>query len=76
MMMIVYMLLFIPFSTELSALQAVIDDAEKELKRLEALMESILSEDPESPLLEDIYERIDAMDSATFEVRGKDNNLI
>ncbi|KAH9270814.1 hypothetical protein BASA83_006965 [Batrachochytrium salamandrivorans] len=56
--------------TELTALQAVIDDAEKELKRLEQLMEDIMSEDPESPLLDDICERIDEMDSSTFEVRA------
>ena len=56
--------------TEMTALQAVIDDAEKELKRLEQLMEDILAEDPESPLLEDIYERIDQMDAATFEARA------
>eukprot|EP00842_Homolaphlyctis_polyrhiza_P006982 jgi/Hompol1/873/HPOL_004036-RA len=56
--------------TELTALRAVIDDAEKELKRLEKLMEDILSEDPESPLLDDIYERIEQMDSSTFESRA------
>ncbi|KAI8927523.1 P-loop containing nucleoside triphosphate hydrolase protein [Entophlyctis helioformis] len=56
--------------TEMSALEAVIDDAQKELKRLEKLMEDILSEDPESPVLEDIYERIDGLDASTFEVRA------
>ncbi|KAJ3290528.1 hypothetical protein HK104_006706 [Borealophlyctis nickersoniae] len=56
--------------TEMSALKAVIADAEAELKRLEQLMEDMLAEDPENPLLEDIYERIDAMDASTFEARA------
>ncbi|KAJ3402545.1 hypothetical protein CcCBS67573_g05058 [Chytriomyces confervae] len=56
--------------TEMTALEAVIEYAEKEIKNLEARMEEILSEDPESPLLEDIYERIDSLDAATFEVRA------
>ncbi|RKO86921.1 P-loop containing nucleoside triphosphate hydrolase protein, partial [Blyttiomyces helicus] len=56
--------------TEMTALQAVIDDAQKELLRLEKLMEDILTEDPESPLLDDIYERIDSMDADTFEARA------
>lgn len=43
--------------TEMTALRAVIDDAEKEIARLEKLMEDLLSDDPESPLLDDIYER-------------------
>jgi ATP-binding cassette subfamily F protein 2 len=33
-------------------------------------MEEIMVEDPESPLLDDIYERIDTLDAATFEVRA------
>jgi ATP-binding cassette subfamily F protein 2 len=56
--------------TDMSALAAVIDDAEKEIKRLEQLMEDILSEDPESQLLDGIYERIEDMDPATFESRA------
>ncbi len=56
--------------TEMSALEAVIADAGEELKRLEALMETVMTDDPESPLLDDIYERIDAMDSSTFETRA------
>ncbi|KAJ3055837.1 hypothetical protein HK097_009040 [Rhizophlyctis rosea] len=56
--------------TELSALKAVIADAEAELKRLEDQMEKIMEEDPESPLLDDIYERIDALDASTFEARA------
>lgn len=54
-----------------SALEWVVHEAEQELKRLEALVEDIIEKDgPESPLLEDLYERIDAMDPATFEVRA------
>ena len=56
--------------TEMTALEAVIDDAEKEIKRLEQMMEDILSEDPESQLLDGIYERIEEMDPATFESRA------
>ncbi|KAI9199759.1 P-loop containing nucleoside triphosphate hydrolase protein [Polychytrium aggregatum] len=56
--------------TEMTALNAVIDDANKELARLEKLMETILEEDPESPLLDDIYERIDGLDASTFESRA------
>ena len=29
-----------------------------------------MEEDPESPLLDDIYERIDALDASTFEARA------
>jgi ATP-binding cassette subfamily F protein 2 len=54
----------------MTALEAVIDDAEKEIKRLEQMMEDILSEDPESQLLDSIYERIEDMDPATFETRA------
>ncbi|KAI8818013.1 P-loop containing nucleoside triphosphate hydrolase protein [Fimicolochytrium jonesii] len=56
--------------TEMTALKAVIDDAEKELKRLEQLMENMLAETPDSPLLDDIMERIESMDAATFEPRA------
>ncbi|KAJ3288700.1 ABC transporter ATP-binding protein arb1 [Blyttiomyces sp. JEL0837] len=56
--------------TEMTALKAVIEYAEKEIKNLEHRMEEILAEDPESQLLDDIYERIDALDAATFEVRA------
>ena len=34
------------------------------------MMEDILVEDPESPLLDDIYERIELMDASTFESRA------
>jgi ATP-binding cassette subfamily F protein 2 len=56
--------------TDLTALEAVISDAQTEVARLEQQMEDILSEDPESPLLDDLYERIDGLDPATFEERA------
>ncbi|KAI9344824.1 P-loop containing nucleoside triphosphate hydrolase protein [Zopfochytrium polystomum] len=56
--------------TEMTALKAVIEYAEKELKNLEARMEEIMTDDPESPLLDDIYERIESLDASTFEVRA------
>ena len=56
--------------TEETALEAVIDDAQKEVLRLEEQMEAILEEDPESPLLDDLYDRIDELDPATFEARA------
>ncbi|KAI8854560.1 P-loop containing nucleoside triphosphate hydrolase protein [Chytridium lagenaria] len=56
--------------TEMTALKAVIEHAEKELISLEQRMEQIMVEDPESSILEDIYERIDSLDAGTFEVRA------
>lgn len=56
--------------TEMTALRAVIDDAENEVKRLEKLLEDTMAEDPDSPLLEDIMDRMEAMDPATFESRA------
>lgn len=57
--------------TEMGALEWVVDQAEQELKRLDALAEKILEEDgPESPLLMDIYDRIEAMDPSTFVSRA------
>ncbi|KAL0478427.1 ABC-like elongation factor 3 [Acrasis kona] len=57
-------------ATDLTALQAVINEAEKEVKRLEKEMERILEEDPESPLMDDYAERIDELDPHTFEARA------
>ncbi|VVT54311.1 uncharacterized protein SAPINGB_P004012 [Magnusiomyces paraingens] len=58
-------------ATEFSALEYVVREAEHELKRLEALVEEILEEEgPESPSLDDLYERIDSMDPNTFESRA------
>lgn len=57
---------------EKNAVQAVIEMAEKEVARLEKQIEEILGEDDgaDNPVLEDIYERIEAMDPATFETRA------
>lgn len=57
-------------ATELTALRAVINEAENEVKRLEKEMERILEEDPESPLVDDYSERIDELDPHTFEARA------
>lgn len=58
-------------ATEFSALEYVVREAEHELKRLEALSEKILEEEgPDSPALQDLYERIDEMDPNTFESRA------
>lgn len=56
--------------TEQTALEAVIEDAANEIIRLEKLMEDMLADDPDSPLLDDIYERIDSLDPSTFESRA------
>ncbi|ORZ39553.1 ATP-binding cassette sub-family F member 2 [Catenaria anguillulae PL171] len=56
--------------TDMTGLQWVLDEANKELKRLEDLADKILVEEgPDDPNLQDIYERIDAMDPSTFESR-------
>lgn len=57
--------------TEFSAIEYVVREAEHELKRMEDLVEEILEkEGPESPTLDDLYERIDEMDPSTFESRA------
>lgn len=58
-------------ATDMGALEWVIKEAEKEVKRLDDLAEEILEkEGPESPALMDIYERSESMDPNTFEVRA------
>ncbi|OUM52638.1 hypothetical protein BVG19_g1844 [[Candida] boidinii] len=58
-------------ATEYSALEYVVREAEAELARLEKEVEDIIvSEGPESLLLDPLYERIDDMDSSTFESRA------
>ncbi|KAF7728161.1 hypothetical protein EC973_006555 [Apophysomyces ossiformis] len=54
------------------AVVAVISHAQKEVERLEKQVENILSEEDgmDNPLLDDIYERIEAMDPSTFESRA------
>jgi len=57
--------------SELTPLQTVIGEVELEMKRLEAESERILEEEgPESELLLDIYNRLDALDPSTFESRA------
>lgn len=57
--------------TDFSAIEYVVREAEHELKRMEQLVEEILEkEGPESPTLDDLYERIDEMDPTTFESRA------
>jgi len=56
---------------ERSAVDCVIDQVRAETARLDALSESILEDHgPEDSRLEDIYEKIDKLDPATFESRA------
>lgn len=57
--------------TEYSALEYVVREAEKEVKRLEDLIEDIIVKNgPEDQSLDALYEKIDQMDSDTFESRA------
>lgn len=57
--------------TEYSALEYVVREAEKEVKRLEDLIEdTIVNNGPEDPSLDALYEKIDQMDADTFESRA------
>lgn len=57
--------------TDQGALEWVVKEAQKEVERLDALAEEILEkEGPESPQLMDIYDKSEAMDPSTFEVRA------
>ncbi|EAL65364.1 ABC transporter-related protein [Dictyostelium discoideum AX4] len=59
--------------SERTALQSVIDDAEKEVKRLEVLEERLLEEQgPESEELFDVYERLENLDPTTFVPRASE----
>eukprot|EP01132_Coremiostelium_polycephalum_P002206 gene2206-2720_t len=61
------------FPTERSALQTVIDDAEKEVKRLEDEQERLLVEEgPESEELMDVYDRLELLDPSTFVQRASE----
>jgi hypothetical protein len=51
--------------------QCVVDDAQEEVKRLEAEADRILEEDgPESEVLEGLYARLDAMNPELFESKA------
>jgi ATP-binding cassette subfamily F protein 2 len=57
--------------SELGALEWVVTEAENELARLEKLAEDILMKDgPESPILDELYERMEGMDPSTFNMRA------
>ncbi|GAD91886.1 ATP-binding cassette sub-family F member 2 [Paecilomyces variotii No. 5] len=57
--------------SELGALEWVVREAENEMERLDKLAEEILEKDgPESPVLEDLYERMETMDPSTFHTRA------
>ncbi|KAI9227784.1 MAG: P-loop containing nucleoside triphosphate hydrolase protein [Piptocephalis tieghemiana] len=58
--------------SDLDAVSFVVSEAEKEVARLEQQIEEILGEEggAEDPRLEDMYERIEALDPATFETRA------
>ena len=55
---------------EETALEYVIGPAKDEIIRLEALVEKLQCEAPESDLLQDLYERQEELDPATFETRA------
>ncbi|KAF2666452.1 hypothetical protein BT63DRAFT_377204 [Microthyrium microscopicum] len=57
--------------SNLGALEWVVKQAENELDRMEKLAEDILERDgPESPLLMELYERMEKMDPSTFHTRA------
>ncbi|KAF2811016.1 ATP-binding cassette sub-family F member 3 [Mytilinidion resinicola] len=57
--------------SELGALEWVVKEAENELARLEKLAEDILDRDgPDSPILDELYERMEGMDPSTFHTRA------
>ena len=56
---------------EFTALEYVVTSAQKEVARLDALIENIMIEEgPESELLIDLYERQEDLDPSTFETRA------
>ncbi|KAI8887024.1 P-loop containing nucleoside triphosphate hydrolase protein [Backusella circina FSU 941] len=58
--------------SDMNAVEAVIKSAQKEVARLDKQVEEILGQEDggDNPLLDDIYERIESMDPATFETRA------
>jgi len=58
-------------ATEMTPTEAVIDFAQKEIERLEAMEQEIMENGgSDNPILEDIYERIDSLEPSTFEKRA------
>jgi ATP-binding cassette subfamily F protein 2 len=57
--------------SELSALEYVVESAKAEVQRLDEMIEKILVEEgPESDVLQDLYDKQDSLDPATFETRA------
>ena len=57
--------------SELGALEWVVKEAENEVERLDKLAEQLLEDEgPESPVLMDLYERMESMDPSTFATRA------
>ncbi|CAG8471038.1 129_t:CDS:10 [Cetraspora pellucida] len=55
---------------DLNAIDYVIQAAKDEIVRLEKEVEDLLTENDEDPRLEDLYDRIAALDESTFHVRA------
>lgn len=67
----VYLLAHEAPPSEDTAMEYVINSAREEVARLDQLIENILVEEgPESPLLQDLYDRQDELDPSTFETRA------
>jgi len=67
----VYLLAHEAPPTEDTALEYVINSAREEVAKLDAMIENILvTEGPESELLETLYERQEELDPSTFETRA------
>ncbi|RJE19320.1 hypothetical protein PHISCL_08348 [Aspergillus sclerotialis] len=57
--------------SELGALEWVVKEAQNTLEHMEKQAEEILERDgPESPILDDLYDRMDKMDPSTFHTRA------
>jgi len=57
--------------SNLGALEWVVKEAENEMARLEKVAEDVLEkEGPDSPVLMDLYDRIEGMDPSTFHTRA------
>ncbi|ORY93130.1 P-loop containing nucleoside triphosphate hydrolase protein [Syncephalastrum racemosum] len=58
--------------SDMNAIEAVIEHAKSEVARFEKQVEELLTEEDgaDNPVLDDLYERIEQMDPATFEPRA------
>ncbi|KAF9401988.1 ABC transporter ATP-binding protein arb1, partial [Podila epigama] len=58
--------------SDFNAIEAVVIEAKHEVERLEKQVEDMLAEvdGAENPLLDDVYDRIEALDPSTFETRA------